>query len=113
AEAYRAAVRRLLPSLADNPDYTAIINARQFARLQDYLDDARAKGARVIPLFEEGQQRRLPHHLLLDVNEHMRVMHEEIFGPLLPVVPYDDLDEAIAYVNARPRPLALYYFGYD
>ncbi|AHY41150.1 coniferyl aldehyde dehydrogenase [Stutzerimonas decontaminans] len=111
--AYREAVQRLYPSLADNPDYTAIINDRQLARLQDYLDDAQAKGARVVPLFAEAQQRRMPHCLLLEVNEHMRVMHEEIFGPLLPVVPYGDLDEALAYVNARPRPLALYYFGYD
>ncbi|WP_454911463.1 coniferyl aldehyde dehydrogenase [Stutzerimonas chloritidismutans] len=112
-DAYREAVQRLYPSLADNPDYTAIINARQLARLQDYLDDARAKGAQVVPLFTEAQQRRMPHCLLLEVNEHMRVMHEEIFGPLLPIIPYDELDEALAYVNARPRPLALYYFGYD
>ena len=112
-DAYREAVQRLYPSLADNPDYTAIINARQLTRLQDYLDDARAKGAQVVPLFTEAQQRRMPHCLLLEVNEHMRVMHEEIFGPLLPIIPYDELDEALAYVNARPRPLALYYFGYD
>lgn len=112
-DAYRAAVRRFYPQLIDNPDYTAIINPRQLARLQDYLDDAQAKGARLLPLFEQGQDRRLPHHLLLDVNDDMRVMQDEIFGPLLPVVPYDDLEQALAYINARPRPLALYYFGYD
>lgn len=55
----------------------------------------------------------MPHHLLLDVTDDMQVMQDEIFGPLLPVVPYDDFDQALAYVNARPRPLALYYFGYD
>ena len=112
-EAYRQVTRRFYPQLADNPDYTSIINARQHARLQDYLDDAQAKGARLLPLFEQGQERRMPHHLLLDVNDEMRVMQNEIFGPLLPVVPYDDLEQALAYVNARPRPLALYYFGYD
>ena len=111
--AYREAVLRLYPRLADNPDYSAIINARQLKRLQDYLDDARAKGARVMPLFDAPQQRRMPHCLLLEVKEQMRVMQEEIFGPLLPIVPYGELDEALAYVNARPRPLALYYFGYD
>lgn len=112
-EAYRQAVRRFYPQLADNPDYTSIINARQHARLQDYLDDAQAKGARLLPLFEQGQERRMPHHLLLGVTDAMRVMQDEIFGPLLPVIPYEGLDQALAYVNDRPRPLALYYFGYD
>jgi len=112
-DAYRQAVRRFYPQLIDNPDYTSLINARQQARLQGYLDDARAKGARLLPLFEQGQGRRMPQHLLLDVTDDMQVMQDEIFGPLLPVVPYDSLDEALAYVAARPRPLALYYFGYD
>src|SRR5690554_4688882 len=112
-EAYRRVIQRFYPQLADNPDYTSIINARQQARLYSYLEDARARGARVVPLFSEGQDRRLPHTLLLDVNDDMRVMQDEIFGPLLPVVPYAHIDEAIAYINARPRPLALYYFGYD
>ena len=111
--AYREAVQRLYPSLANNPDYTAIINARQLTRLQDYLDDARGKGVHVVPLFAEAQQRRMPHCLLLNTSDDMRVMQEEIFGPLLPIVPYGDLDEALAYINTRPRPLALYYFGYD
>ncbi len=112
-EAYRKVVRRFYPQLADNPDYTSIINRRQHARLQGYLDDAQAKGARLLPLFEQGQERRMPHCLLLDVTDEMQVMQDEIFGPLLPVVPYDEIGQALAYVNARPRPLALYYFGYD
>ncbi|MCH2340889.1 coniferyl aldehyde dehydrogenase [Pseudomonas sp. NPDC047963] len=112
-EAYRKVVRRFYPQLADNPDYTSIINRRQQARLQGYLDDAQAKGARLLPLFEQGQERRMPHCLLLDVTDEMQVMQDEIFGPLLPVVPYDEIGQALAYVNARPRPLALYYFGYD
>ena len=112
-EAYRQVIQRFYPQLSDNPDYTSIINPRQYARLQDYLDDAQARGARLLPLFEQGQDRRMPHYLLLDVTDGMRVMQGEIFGPLLPVVPYDDLQQALAYVNARPRPLALYYFGYD
>ncbi|WP_313279903.1 coniferyl aldehyde dehydrogenase [Stutzerimonas balearica] len=112
-EAYRLAVQRFFPQLTDNPDYTSIINERQLLRLEGYLADARARGALLLPLFDEGQARRLPHHILLDVNDDMQVMQDEIFGPLLPVLPYASLDEAIAYVNARPRPLALYFFGYD
>ena len=112
-EAYRLAVQRFFPRLTDNPDYTSIINERQLLRLEGYLADARARGALLLPLFDEGQGRRLPHHILLDVNDDMQVMQDEIFGPLLPVLPYASLDEAIAYVNARPRPLALYFFGYD
>ena len=111
--AYRRVVNRFYPPAPANPDYTSIINPRQLARLQHYIEDAQAKGARVIPLLAEGQDRRLPPTLLLDVTDDMLVMQDEIFGPLLPVVPYRDIDEAIAQVNARPRPLALYYFGYD
>src|SRR5690554_212781 len=110
---YRKVIARFYPQLMDNPDYTSIINPRQHARLERYLDDAQAKGARLLPLFSEAQQRRLPHTLLLDVSDDMLVMQDEIFGPLLPLVPYRQINDAIAYVNARPRPLALYYFGYD
>src|SRR5690606_13526426 len=106
-EAYRQVIQRFYPQLADNPDYTSIINPRQYARLQDYLDDAQAKGARLLPLFEQGQARRMPHHLLLNVSDEMRVMQDEIFGPLLPVVPYEGIEQALAYVNARPRPLEI------
>lgn len=112
-EAYRQTVNRFYPTLADNPDYTAIINERQLARLNSYVSDATSKGALLIPLFEQGQGRRMPHSLLLNVTDEMTVMQDEIFGPLLPIVPYQDLDQAFAYINQRPRPLALYYFGYD
>lgn len=111
--AYRDVVQRFYPQLKDNPDYTAIINERQLARLNGYLQDAQAKGARIVPIYPEAQGRRLPQSLVLDVNDDMKLMQDEIFGPLLPVVPYDRIEDAFAYVNARPRPLALYYFGYD
>jgi len=112
-EAYRQVVNNFYPTLADNPDYTAIINERQLARLNGYVSDATSKGALLIPLFEQGQGRRMPHSLLLNVTDEMTVMQDEIFGPLLPIVPYQDIDQAFAYINQRPRPLALYYFGYD
>ncbi|SDS52455.1 coniferyl-aldehyde dehydrogenase [Pseudomonas asplenii] len=112
-EAYRQAVRGFYPTLADNPDYTSIINDRQLARLNGYISDATSKGAQVIPLFDQGQQRRMGHSLLLNVSDDMTLMQDEIFGPLLPIVPYNGIDEAFAYINQRPRPLALYYFGYN
>ncbi|WP_264209269.1 aldehyde dehydrogenase family protein [Pseudomonas aeruginosa] len=87
------------------PTTPAIINERQLGRLRGYLDDAREKGATLVPLFAEGQQRRLPQTLLLNVSDDMKVMQEEIFGPLLPVIPYERLEDALAYVNQRPRPL--------
>ena len=111
--AYRAAVQRFYPKLESNPDYTAIINERQLGRLKGYIADAEAKGAQLVPLFPSDQGRRLAHSLVLNVSDEMKLMQEEIFGPLLPVVPYQRLDEAFAYINDRPRPLALYYFGYD
>lgn len=112
-EAYRQAVRGFYPTLADNPDYTAIINERQLARLRSYLSDATSKGALLIPVFEKDQDRRMSHSLLLNVSDEMIVMQDEIFGPVLPIVPYKNLDQAFAYINQRPRPLALYFFGYN
>lgn len=112
-EAYKQAVLGFYPTLADNPDYTAIINPRQVVRLERYLVDASSKGAKVISLFAQGQGRRMPFSLLLNVNDDMIVMQDEIFGPLLPIVPYDRIEQAFDYINQRPRPLALYYFGYN
>ncbi|WP_294739670.1 coniferyl aldehyde dehydrogenase [uncultured Pseudomonas sp.] len=112
-EAYSKAVRGFYPTLADNPDYTAIINERQLARLNGYVKDATDKGATLVPLYDQGQDRRMAHSLLLNVSDDMTVMQDEIFGPVLPIVPYRGLDQAFAYINQRPRPLALYYFGYN
>ena len=107
-----SAIRRLYPAIAGNQDYTGIINAGHFNRLNGLVADARAQGAHVTEV-GQGDDRTIPPTLLTGVHDGMKVMHEEIFGPLLPIVPYRDLDEAIAYVNARPRPLALYFFGDD
>ena len=112
--AFQETVARYLPSLAANPDYTSIVNERHLARIQGLVDDARAKGATVLQINPRGEDLagtgKLAPTVLTGVNDEMAVMGEEIFGPVLPVVPVDSLDEALAYVNARPRPLALYYF---
>lgn len=112
-KAYTEAVRGFYPTLNDNPDYTAIINERQLARLNAYVKDATDKGATLIPLYDQGQARRMAHSLLLNVSDDMTVMQDEIFGPVLPMVPYRGIEQALAYINQRPRPLALYYFGYN
>ncbi|WP_340050595.1 coniferyl aldehyde dehydrogenase [Pseudomonas proteolytica] len=111
--AYTQAVHGFYPTLADNRDYTAIINERQLARLNAYVKDATDKGATLVPLYDQGQARRMAHSLLLNVSDEMTVMQDEIFGPVLPIVPYRGIDQAFAYINQRPRPLALYYFGYN
>jgi acyl-CoA reductase-like NAD-dependent aldehyde dehydrogenase len=112
-----ATVTRMYPRLVDNPDYSAIIDDRHRARLAGYLEEARARGARVIELNPASESfaasPKMAPALVLDAPADARLMTEEIFGPLLPVVGYDALDEAIAYVNARPRPLALYVFDHD
>jgi aldehyde dehydrogenase (NAD+)/coniferyl-aldehyde dehydrogenase len=113
-EACRTAAMAFYPTLATNPQYTSIINERQFRRLAACIQDARDKGATIHPLHDEAtdaERRRLSPVAVTDVGDDMRVMQEEIFGPVLPVVGYGSIEEAIAYVNARPRPLALYYFG--
>ncbi len=105
-------MRRLYPIIAGNPDYTSIINAGHFNRLKGLIVDARDKGARVIEV-GHGDHRTMAPTLLIRVNDSMKVMQEEIFGPILPIVPYESLDDAIAYVNAHPKPLSLYFFGYN
>ncbi|MFN9849943.1 MAG: coniferyl aldehyde dehydrogenase [Alphaproteobacteria bacterium] len=117
--AARTSVSTMFPTIKDNPDYTAVVAQRHFDRITGYIDDARAKGARVIELKPEGEDlsqqehRKIAPTLILDPTEDMKVMQEEIFGPVLPVKGYNTLDEAIAYVNGRDRPLGLYYFGAD
>jgi uncharacterized protein YndB with AHSA1/START domain len=115
-EAWGKAVAALYPEGPASADYTSIVNVRHYERLRGLLHDARAKGARVVEtgLSPEHAKRRahtLPPTLVLNVHDDMRIMQEEIFRPVLPIVTYRDLDDAIAFVNARPRPLGLYYFG--
>jgi coniferyl-aldehyde dehydrogenase len=114
--AYDFAVRQLYPDGPASVDYTSIINERHYRRLAALLEDARARGARVLEIGHAvrpaaSRARTLPPAVVLDVRDDMRIMQEEIFGPLLPVRTYAGIDEAIAFINARPRPLALYYFG--
>lgn len=98
---------------ASNADYTALATERHAARIRGMLEDARAKGATVIPCGEISPGRRLPLHVVTNCTPDMALMREEIFGPILPVVPYDTLDEAIGMVQQQARPLALYCFSHD
>lgn len=116
-EEVKTSVSTLYPTLLTNDDYTAIVNERHYERLSGYLDDAREKGAEVIEInpadedFKSANSRKMPLHILRNVNDDMKVMQDEIFGPILPIKTYRAVDEAIDYVNGRDRPLALYYFG--
>ncbi|HET6525134.1 coniferyl aldehyde dehydrogenase [Sphingopyxis sp.] len=115
----RSATERMLPTVRDNPDYTAIISDRHLDRLKSYLADAEAKGARIIEInpanekFDQQEHRKMPPTLVLGATPDMAVMQEEIFGPILPVISYRELDDVTSRVNTMDRPLALYYFGSD
>ena len=125
AQAYRAAVARLFPQITGNPDYAAILSQRHLARLQGLLQQAQAQGAQVqsmdpapgagaaqgTAVLDGGTSRQMAPVLVWGATPAMALMQEEIFGPILPVLTYERLDEAIAHVNAGPRPLALYWFG--
>ena len=117
--AAQGAVSKMFPTIKDNPDYTAIVAQRHYERITGYVDDARAKGARIIELKPEGEDltqqehRRIAPTLILDPTDDMKVMQEEIFGPLLPIKTYETVDQAVDYINAHDRPLGLYYFGAD
>jgi coniferyl-aldehyde dehydrogenase len=113
------AVTAMFPTIKDNPDYTAVIAERHFERIKGYVEDARAKGAEIVEInpagedFSQQEHRKIPPTLILNATDDMKVMQEEIFGPVLPVLTYSALDEAIDYVNRHERPLGLYYFGAD
>ncbi len=112
--AYKNVVARFYPDIANNSDYTSIINRAQFDRLMALLGDAKDKGALVSVVGAKGLahsgNRKLHPHIVEQIDESMLMAHEEIFGPILPIVPYDNLEQASAYINQRPHPLALYYF---
>ena len=115
----QTAVNEMFPDIKDNPDYTSVINERHFERLNSYLEDAQSKGAEIISInpsnedFSQQEHHRIPPTLVLNPSEDMKIMQEEIFGPLLPVKTYDHIEETIDYVNQHDRPLGLYYFGDD
>lgn len=112
-------VAKMYPNLKDNPDYTSVINERHFERINGYIRDAAAKGAKIVEInpgeedFSQQEHHRIPPTLILNPTDDMAVMQDEIFGPVLPIKPYKHIDETIDYVNHKPRPLGLYYFGQD
>ncbi|PNB73523.1 coniferyl aldehyde dehydrogenase [Pseudomonas sp. GW456-E7] len=115
----RETVATLFPTLLDNPDYTSIINARHFERLQGYLSEARSSGVELIELNPAAEDfcgqahHKIVPTLLRNPADDLQVMQDEIFGPLLPIKPYRHIEDAVAFINSRPRPLGLYYFGSD
>jgi coniferyl-aldehyde dehydrogenase len=114
---YAAAFSKMYPSLKNNDDYSSIINDRQYQRLTNWLQDAEEKGARlttVNPANEDlSSGRKLAPVLVQGITPEMIIADEEIFGPILPIIGYDNIDDAIGHVNDRARPLALYYFGFN
>lgn len=119
-EAAKSAVTAMFPDgLRDNDDYTSVVNQRHLDRLNTYLEDAREKGADVIALnpgdedFSQQPHHKMAPHIVVNANDDMLVMQDEIFGPILPVRTYNNVQETVAYINKNPRPLGLYYFGSD
>jgi coniferyl-aldehyde dehydrogenase len=113
ASAVQASFRRFYPTVQGNHEYTSMACEPHAQRIRDLLAEAAAKGAKVTPCGDSGPGRRIPLHVVTGVTEDMRIAKEELFGPILPVIPYDNIDQAIAYITARPRPLAMYPFGFS
>lgn len=114
--AYRARFNKMYPDFVNNQDYGNVINDRQYQRLLKVLDDAKAKGAKVISATDDpisADSRKLATQLITDTTDDMLLMQDEIFGPLLPIISYQNVSEAIGYVNRGDRPLALYIMSFD
>lgn len=116
-KAYKDAFIKMYPTLKDNDDYSAIVNDRQYQRLTQWLQDAEVKGGRLTTINPANEDlstgRKFAPVLVQDIKQDMTIAEEEIFGPILPIIGYENIDNAMAYVNNRARPLALYYFGYN
>jgi len=114
--ALQTAVNKYYPEgTSSTCDYTSVVNDKHYKRLRGYLEEARTKGAQIVPLSSAGDEsenggRKIAPVAVVDPPESLKLMHDEIFGPVLIVKPYDELDDAIKYINDRPRPLALYLF---
>ena len=118
--AAQKAVASMYPKLLDNPQYTSVVNERHYQRLTGYLAEAEERGVKTLPINPAGEDfsqqqgtHKIPPTLVPEPPEDLKVLQEEIFGPLLPSRTYRDFEETIAYINAMPRPLAAYYFGED
>ena len=111
------AVTEYFPDLKNNDDYTSIINEKHYDRLQELLDDAIEKGAHVDEInpanedFSQQEFYKMPPTIVTNTTDDMKIMQEEIFGPLLPVVEYEEIDQATQLINSKDKPLGLYYFG--
>ena len=119
-EAAKTAVTNMYPSILNNPSYTSVINERHFSRLNDYLAEAQERGQTIVPINpadeDFGSQQgtlKIPPTLVPQPADDLKMMEEELFGPLLPIRTYSNFEETIDYINSKPRPLAAYYFGED
>ncbi len=115
---FMARANAMYPDWWSNPDYAAVISQKHLDRLWKLVDDALTKGARVLEVGAKAPAagrtgRKFPPTVLLKVTDEMTVMQDEIFGPILPVRTYRTLEEVVSYINLRPSPLAVYYFGHD
>ena len=119
AKASNEAVSEMFSDLKYNEDYTSVINERHYERINELVSDAKEKGAEVIQInpadedFEQQELHKIPPTLVLNPTDEMKIMQEEIFGPVLPVKEYEDFDETVNYVNSKDRPLGLYLFSKD
>lgn len=114
AKALTDAASEMVPAASQNPDVAAVVNPSHFARIRDVLGDAAGRAVPVLAGADAAApdgERRMPLTVVVDPPRDSRIMREEIFGPLMALKPYDSFSEATNFINAMPRPLALYYFG--
>lgn len=116
-ENFSETARSMYSDPINNPDYTSIVNESHYARLQSYLDDASESGAEIVSIYPEANSdqsaRKLLPTLVVDPAPESAIMNEELFGPLLIIVTYEKITDAVAFINNKPRPLALYIFTED